>query len=128
MKRLLIYSAIILSAFAFCSCGDDDENLYYVKYTFSANTIHLNVEKTIKCSTPEGEKTIDCRDKVWEETYGPVSKSFKPRMECVMDKSEVGYGRPMYAKIYVSRNNEPFVLKAEGTDVSEIKLSCKIDV
>ena len=124
VSLLMIMATLCLVS---CSSDGDDGGRYYVKYTISAATWHLDAKKTIKCNTQDGEKTLYVTDWEWEATYGPVSKSFKPRIICTLPDGESLRNGQMKGRIYVSRDKEPFVLKAEGSDAKQISLSCNID-
>jgi hypothetical protein len=123
MKRLVSLFMIMLGlCLVSCSSDSDDAgSRYYVKYSVSVRTYPVRIQNTtIKCETPEGEKTIKTVD-AWEATYGPVSKSFKPKLNC-----SAKYGT-LTGRIYISRDKEPFVIKAENSKESNLTLSCNID-
>jgi len=99
----------ILTILTFSSCEDDgnynnievDNNNYYVKYVISTRYYFSNWSVSIPKGgyyTKNGYQT-----RYWEQTFGPVKKGFK----C---KVKVEKGEPTI-NIYVSKNEEPFVLK-----------------
>ena len=90
MKRLLSLF-ILVSSLSLVSCSsdsDDDGGRYYVKYSIHAATWHIDAKKTIKCNTQDGEQTLYVTDWEWEATYGPVSKNFKPKLQCTLPANE----------------------------------------
>ena len=121
MKRLVsLFMIMVGLCLVSCSSDSDDAgSRYYVKYSVSVKSYPIR-KMTIKCETPEGEKTISASTE-WEATYGPVSKSFKPKLNC-----SAKYGT-LTGRIYISRDKEPFVIKAENSKESNLTLSCNID-
>lgn len=150
MKRsLFFYCFVILFSLVTVSCStDDDENdssvpvsystdndekdssvRYYVKYEVTFNSQHINANRVIKFANENGIQTITLNQQTsgvsWEGTYGPVSKNFTASLECTTD--DYMYRSNIHARIYVSRDKEPFVIKAENEDSRSISLSYKID-
>lgn len=129
MKRILIYSAIILSAFAFCSCGDDDENSYYVKYEVQTGkqiSYAARTDRSITYTDTSGDKTITVTNQKWEGTFGPFKKGQKVHLSLACP--EGGFTRnTSIVRLSVSKNKDPFVIKAEERDVVVADLSYKID-
>ena len=132
MKKFF-YFVLCIAFFSLYACSSDNDNLseetrYYVKYEVEAYTQHINVPKIITFITETGKESIELNDKnthTWEGTYGPVSKGFEAQIICELGK-DYNYRREFHARIYVSREKEPFVIKAEDTDTS-INLTYKID-
>jgi len=133
MKKYLL--VIMALSFLFCACSSDnndapqekEEVRYYVKYEVTAKTQHFNPIKTIKFTTEEGSKTIELTGSTtskWEATYGPVSKDFIAKLECFVNN--YNYSRTFHARIYMCRDKEPFVVKAEDEDTT-ISLEYAID-
>lgn len=84
---------------------------YYVKYVISCSYPYIFSNWSV--STPDGQYTKNnYQTRRWEETYGPVKKGFK----C---NAKVENGRPNI-NIYVSKNNEPFALRATKTEVGSV--------
>ena len=135
MKRsLFFYCFVILFSLMAVSCStDDDENdssaRYYVKYEVTFNSQHINSNRVIKFATENGIQTMSLTQQSsgvsWEGTYGPVSKNFTASIDCTTDDYQ--YRSNIHARIYVSREKEPFVIKAEGQDSRTVSLSYKID-
>lgn len=138
MNRLLFFFTLVCTLFIFTSCSDDDSNTipeqepvrYYVKYEMTSKTYHDNQPRIITVNTEKGIQTITLKDTwkntSWEETYGPVNKSFIPSLEVNIKKDD--YSSTIQGKIYVSREKEPFVLKAQGSSGTySLSLTCSID-
>ncbi len=135
MKKYITIIFSFLSLFVCLSCSDDDNDTipeqepvrYYVKYELSGTTQHINVPRLITVNTEKGNQTIkiEGRNIIWDETYGPVNKIFIPRLDVKIEDYE--YSSSMEGKIYVSREKEPFVLKAQGTGKYSLSLTCTID-
>ena len=134
MKRVIYIILAVTLTICFTSCTkdeeenkDDVENMkspetsapqeevrYYVKYEvrWSANQI---VKRYITYSTEKGKETAEFYQKglEWDGTYGPVKKGFV---------ADISLDAPMVSniriRIYVSRDKEPFVIKAETSGTS----------
>ncbi len=113
----------------FISCSSDDEelqdnNVYYVKYELSMPSLHLGMQKSISVSTESGDKTFTTTSTTWENTYGSVSKNFTARLNCrFLDSHEYGYTKThIRARILVSKNNEPFTVKADTTLKKDVSI------
>ena len=124
MKKAISLLSVLLTLLAFSSCTNDEPSPsntqpetetgtdanYYVKYTALAygglGYENARIE-SVTVETETGTKTIETNVKSWEETYGPVSKGFKARVQAT--------GTSKTVRIYVCRGEEPFVIKAEGS-------------
>lgn len=137
MKQFIIIGTLLLLAFTSCSKSDDKEEIvepkeparYYVKYEVTFNTQHINAKRTISFTTESGTKTIDLETQAknvsWEGTYGPVGEKFVASLDC--DTPGYQYRSTIHARIYVCREKEPFVIKAEGEKEASLSLQYKID-
>lgn len=133
---LLFFSFLFYSFLSSCSSDDDitpqEESVrYYVKYEVSIYTWHTNINRTITFTDEKGTQTLVNKDNVreinWEGTYGPVDKNFVASLHCETAQLD---DTAIHARIYVSREKEPFVIKAEGTNnknSKELSLTYKID-
>lgn len=122
MKKIIALLSALLTLLAFSSCtneepspsntqqGTETDANYYVKYTALAyggiGYENARIE-SVTVETETGSKTIEPNVKSWEETYGPVSKGFKAKIQAT--------GASKTVRIYVCRGEEPFVIKAEGS-------------
>lgn len=132
MKKLLLFGLLLV--FASCSKEDDvpvEEPVvrYYVKYEVTFTTQHLNAPRNITFTNEEGSQTISITDYAktitWDRVYGPVDKNFVASLDCNVGSYE--YTSNIHAKISMSRDKEPFVIKAEGSNTKSISLRYKID-
>ena len=150
MKKILFLLMMVSAACLFNSCSkDDDDNVvevvpkednnqqtnnqveeprYYVKYEVTCTTSKLSVNRTYTFNTETGEQTVksvnSTKTTTWEGTYGPVKKGFQTSLRCNV---ETEYTSSCHGRIYVCREKEPFVIKAEGTGNTSLNLSYKID-
>lgn len=118
------------------SCSNDDndstepvvieEARYYVKYEVELSGGRNNHSYTIEFLTQNGIKTISERKYgtsfSWDGTYGPFKKYDKVSLS-------VKTGGTLYvnARISVSRDKEPFAIRAETIDGNGASLSCIIN-
>ncbi|MCR5714768.1 MAG: hypothetical protein K6F98_07580 [Bacteroidales bacterium] len=133
IKSLLFFLITIVSAQMLTSCSDDDDDSarYYVKYEVTIQTQHVNPDRTISYTDEKGNQTFVNSEWIklweWEGTYGPVNKNFVASLDCSTAKYD---DTVIHARIYVSREKEPFVIKAEGTNTlnsKSLSLTYKID-
>ena len=134
MKKSLLF--LFFLPFVVCGCSSDEEDTkqnveehsYYVKYELEAFARSgLGTEKfalTYSFTTDKGikkETTSESASHKWEATYGPFKKGAK----VILDVSSAQHN---HARIYVSRDKEPFVIKAESdVEYSPISLQYTID-
>ena len=106
-----------------------DGDRYYIRYVVSVTTKDAKIPRVITIMTDKGLQTIQLNSKgqssTWKGTYGPVKKDFESFVECKVpnyrDHSAI------HAQIYVCIEEEPFVIKAEGTGDYALDLKYKID-
>lgn len=142
MKRniLIICGTILLgiiTGLTSCSNDKDDdtqvqypvENVrYYVKYEMHISQANSGAI-SINCISDKGSIYIKTQNSDWNAVYGPIDKNTELRINA--SYSGPVYNKPdSYVRIYISRNNEPFVLKAEDRHNDSSKsyeTSCNID-
>lgn len=122
MKKIIVLLSVLLTLLTFSSCTNEEPSPsntqqgtetganYYVKYTALAygGVGYENARiESVTVETETGSKTIEPNVKSWEETYGPVSKGFKAKIQAT--------GASKTVRIYVCRGEEPFVIKGEGS-------------
>ena len=91
-----------------------------------SETQYTNQISTLRFATEKGIEKQEFRGSYnWEATYGPVKKGFETYMWCI--SSEDPRWTNLHGRIYVSREKEPFVLKAEGSDGDDLTLRYTID-
>lgn len=143
--RKIISLLLIISVCSLFSCSKDEEPenktdiektyttttpntkeevRYYVKYELSAYSPGQgNNHITISYSDVNGLKTIGFdeygRGRSWDGTYGPFKKNDHVFLSCSVNRE-----MDITASISVSRNNEPFAIKAEYKQESN---NCKIE-
>ena len=102
---------------------------YYVKYEVDFATQHTNTEKIVTFQTETGPMEISftewTKKKSWEGTYGPVDKNFVAYIKCSVP--DYKYDSEIHGRIYISREKEPFVIKAEGYGKYSLNLQAAID-
>ena len=116
-KFLFVLLAFVAPLFTSCGGNDEDviipevEDNYYVKYEAHGHASHIPAAKpsiSVTVNTPDGIKEYKSVGASFSQTYGPVRKGFTADIK-------VGGAYYMDCQIYVSINQEPSALKAEGT-------------
>lgn len=117
MKNIINILQIILITISFSACSKDDtsnvpidetkvNDNYYIKYeAYNGNGLSANGNVTT-------EKGILSFEDSFSETFGPVSKGFRASISVSCRHKGNGGNSTYSIRIYVSKNNEPFVLKA----------------
>ena len=124
---------VVMMSASFISCSSDDDDSpsipegktdYYVKYEVSAqNAGYATITWNLEYSTDKGVGTSTIKDGgKWEATYGPFPKS----AEVFLRLSNGSSSYPVNARILVSKDKEPFVIKAEHSGGDHL-LEYKID-
>ncbi len=111
MKKHLVLLVALVATLIMASCSKEEAN-YYVKYEASAYTPHASTIY-ISVNTENGVQSIQAPGNTFSETFGPVQKGFKASIS-----ASVSVGTTS-TSIYVSRGEEPFVLKATGGETAE---------
>jgi hypothetical protein len=92
---------------------------YYVKYVIKCSQNRYYVTK-FSVNTDKGIVYFsDYLSKYWTQTYGPVKKGFTASATAESTYPTI--------EIYVSKNNEPFALKATNTKNTKVTSSYTID-
>ena len=100
---------------------------YYVKYEVNAqNGWSSKTTHTITFTSEDGPASIVHEVKgfgsiKWKGTYGPFQKGDKVSL------SAKNHQMDYHGRIYISREKEPFVIKAEGTGAETLNLQATID-
>ena len=117
--RLLTISTLAILTFSSCSkeeMGNNDtinNDNYYVNYIIVAPGPYGRFSNWT-ASTPEGTySNSGYQTSSWNQTYGPINKGF----ECRVQIGDYQGGIPTI-EIHVSKNEEPFALKAIETGAS----------
>ena len=102
---------------------EDDDN-YYVKYEVTRGVMvsySRDELRTITYKDVGKENTIQVDHSEWDGTYGPFKKGAKVYLNVR------SYGKyNSNARISVSKNKEPFVIRAEERESDNIRLSFTI--
>lgn len=115
LTALLAAACLVLLA----SCGKDgggEESRYYVRYSGETSTVHI-VETTYTVATDTGTdsyKTTGAGSD-YSVTVGPVKKGFQASISCACGETEGYYIKNQRVTIEVSKDGDPFALKASGT-------------
>ncbi len=124
--------AFIMPVLSSCSKDDDSEIIpeeksnYYVKYEIVCYHWERGSRLTITYNDDKGKQSIELKNgsagTLWDATYGPVKKDFEAYLEYNLSASR----GDLCGRIYVSKDKEPFVIKAEERALSG-KLNYKFD-
>lgn len=146
IKLLMLMLIASLACVCFVACGDSKEDepempnqtetptqkeevRYYVKYETQMPSKWTNTIKTITFASEKGKQTFNTTEKSWEATYGPLKKGEKVYLTIKSNSpDEYNYVQSYnHARIYVSRDKEPFVIKAEDEGRNDLTLVYTID-
>lgn len=131
MKYILVIISCLFVMTA-CSSGNEtpipeDTASYYVKYEVNSKFGNrVTASQTIKFTTEKGVESYKQESRAttsmnWEGTYGPFKKGDFISLSVsnsIMD---------IHGRIYISREKEPFVIKAEGSGKKNLNLQTTID-
>ncbi len=111
MKRFLLSLSLCFCVFILTSCEEpnngsigtpEDSSFYYIKYEVES----YSGTNVVTINTDTGEERFSLRpNRSYSEIYGPVSRGFEASI-----KNQAS----ITTRIYVSKNNGPFALKANG--------------
>ena len=149
IKFLALMLVASLACVCFVACGDNkedepkipsqtetptqkeevEESRYYVKYEAQMPSKWTNTIKTITYASEKGRQEFNTTEKSWEGTYGPLKKGDKVYLTIKSQSpDEYNYVQSYNkARIYVSRDKEPFVIKAEREGREDLTLVYTID-
>lgn len=152
MRKIKLLTLMLIASLAcvcFVACGDNKEDepeipnqtetpaqkeeveeaRYYVKYEAQMPSKWTNTVKTITFASEKGKQIINTTEKSWEGTYGPLKKGDKVYLTIKSNNpDEYDYVQSYnHARIYVSRDKEPFVIKAESEGQEDLTLVYTID-
>lgn len=111
--------------------GKNKTSSYYVKYKVYM-PLYIGeygaMPKRITVSTNEGQKEYEISSDEWEKSFGPFKKG-----ETVTLKSEVIKGgmqnhTESYIQIFVRKDKEDYILKAEERKAGALSLSTKYTI
>lgn len=128
MNTCLKYLMLFLFSIMLYSCDDNKEEPanaeYYVKYeaTITSSKVSNSIKYTV--NTESGIKTFTS-GKSFSQTFGPVKKGFTASIS--VDATSLYSVDNTNVKIYVSRRNEPFALKANNSGDKTVSTTYTID-
>lgn len=113
MKKLIYTTLLLMFPFVFTSClqDDEDDNVYYIRYEASINKPSEGIFKVVFTMSDGIDDTLRYSEqKDFSVVIGPVRHGFRAKIHasCTGGSNCAG----AYTRILVSRNNEPFALKA----------------
>lgn len=112
--------------------NNSEEPRYYVKYEVYmplGNSNLGNTSRRITFVSEDGERTLSTSNSEWEGTYGPLQKGSKLYLKVEAESGGIRTNVEYYARLSVSRDKEPFVIKGEqrAKRVSTLYTSYTID-
>lgn len=143
MKSKFLF-LLMLPLFLLAGCSKEDDNpaddyddkteeaVYYVRYEVSMPLEYIPSyphPKEVTYIDEEGEQSFETMESSWSATYGPFRKYTKLYLNVIAGGGVIKVN-DWYARLYVSRNNHPFVIKAEDSaedGASSLSLSYTID-
>lgn len=111
MKKHLVLLLAFAATLLMTNCTKDR---YYVRYEATATSAYHSGKMTLNVNTDTGIQTYTTSSKLYSETFGPVSKGFEASIN-----ASTNYGASLNTSIYVSKGEDPFVLKASGGPTAE---------
>lgn len=105
--------------------NQEEEVRYYVKYEIEIKHDRADDTMSIEFTSEKGKEKVSGLAENWSGTYGPVKKGFKASLACSI--STIGYRKEIHGRIYVCREIEPFVIKAEGRKDGSLGIYYTID-
>ncbi len=103
----------------------EEEVRYYVKYEIEIKHDRADDTMSIEFTSEKGKEKVSGLAENWSGTYGPVKKGFKASLACSI--STIGYRKEIHGRIYVCREIEPFVIKAESRKDGSLGIYYTID-
>ena len=110
MKRFIYVILCVLLLLLSCEKESSSAD-YYVRYEMSTSSQYVKNSRKISVNTDSGVKEYNTDLNGFTETFGPFKKCFNANITVVYVSDYPGATTTL--KIYVSRGQEPFALKAE---------------
>ena len=115
LSYILISILLATMSVVLNSCGKDDEptskDKYFVKYELKTSSQYVFSTVQVEVTTENGIQKLEV-SKNWDGTFGPFTYG-TPIIFNVTKESNYYALTTFTGKISVSKNNEPFVFKAE---------------
>lgn len=126
--RTYFYIIVSFLCLVIMGCSSDegkvpseDEHVYYVKYEYYMPLdigSQAYTSRDVWYISENGEQFITTSKAEWEATFGPVKEGDHLYIWVEAKKGGIRNNVEYYAKLYVSCDNGPFVLKSEDRGVS----------
>ena len=129
MKKVFVSIVIIILSLFLFSCGNDEpDSNYYVKYEVQAYSTQVISEMEVEITTENGVE-VKRVPATWDGTFGPISKSTPIILKVSYPGQYYLMNMRFSGRILISKDNTPFVLKAEQhtTNGEAISLIYNID-
>lgn len=129
MEKYISKLFCVLLLICSVSCSSDDNHIdelaqeearYYVKYEVYMNINRSALGISIQCQGDKKEEHITTKNPSWEGTFGPFKKGQEVFLR-VYSAAVVTSTSDSYVRISVSRDKEPFVLRAEDRRMDSSK-------
>lgn len=140
MKNLKIVTLVVLfiiMTFGFEGCKkvNESNDNYYVRYevytdsgSHYGQTLQLTVNTDFGVKNYEEKITHTGVSTIYNEQFGPLGYGFNTGVKVTSNPGSYSWNWfDVSVKIYVSKNTEPFVLKAEVSGTNECEASYVID-
>ena len=112
---IILIIASLVGALGLYSCGGDDEpeakGNYYEKYELQTSSRYVFSTVQVVVTTEEGIKTLEV-NRNWDGTFGPFEYGTTLLFQVKM-LNDYYNGTSFRGTISVSKNNAPFVFKAQ---------------
>ncbi len=125
MKQIVFLIIVAFGVINFgcdkCEC-DENTDEYYIKYAVGVESGRVsNVPIDMVIRNEHDEMTPYSDTDAWTITLGPVKKGFTALISVGIDQNNWFGDAILLPKIYISKNDSPFALKASGEsdDLSE---------
>ncbi|MGI6242042.1 MAG: hypothetical protein ACOYJK_00660 [Prevotella sp.] len=134
MKKYVLLLVTILSMVACTSDNDEcksgevkeETHAYYIKYeVFAPILVYGRGDNTISYTNEAGVQKVTTENTKWEITCGPVKKGFTAQLSS--RTSVTSNSSKIQIKIFVARDNEPFVLKANTEDTENASVEYTVN-
>jgi len=111
-----------------CDKSEENSDEYYVKYTVRGQTGYIGLELSVTINTEDNVETLTVPTSGLARTIGPVQKRFEASLEARCTNEDREGAVTLNGGISVSKNNYPFVEKAQVADIKgPIGISYTID-
>lgn len=122
MKRIVFCLMMIFTLISCSKDHEEDSTEYYVQYEVETrNGVYYSSNVYVNCSGGGTSSNNKVRSFNWSAVKGPFKKGDNIYLRVT------AYEHTIKGRISVSKEGNPFVLKSEGTQKNELKLSYTIE-